>query len=140
MRKGLRVALTALAVVAVPPASQAGGHGNGWHGGHGWGYGHGGWGHSSFHTSVVIGGFYGPGFWWPRPWGPYYGFGYGPAPYVYAPPPVVVQQAPPVFVQQGGQDESAYWYYCQKPQGYYPYVPRCSSGWMQVVPPQGPPS
>jgi len=29
----------------------------------------------------------------------------------------------------------SYWYYCQNPQGYYPYVPQCPGGWMTVVPP-----
>jgi hypothetical protein len=27
-----------------------------------------------------------------------------------------------------------YWYYCQKPQGYYPYVKQCQYDWMKVVP------
>jgi len=135
MRKALQAALIALAVVAVvPPSSQAGGP-NGWHGGHGRG-------HSSFGTSVVIGGYYGPGFLWPSPWGPYpgYAYGYGPVPYIYAPQPVVVQQQQPTYVQQDDRDASSYWYYCQNPQGYYPYVSRCASGWMQVVPPDGPPN
>jgi hypothetical protein len=143
MRKALQAALTALAVMAaVPPSSQAGGP-DGWHGGHGHGHGYGyGWNHSAFRAGYVIGGFYGPGFLWPRPWGPYlqYGYGYGPAPYAYAPPPVVVQQPPQVYMQQDAREDSPYWYYCQNPQGYYPYVSRCASGWMQVVPPDAPPN
>ena len=27
---------------------------------------------------------------------------------------------------------SAYWYYCARPAGYYPYVPRCSRPWQRV--------
>ena len=26
------------------------------------------------------------------------------------------------------------WYYCQNPAGYYPSVPQCPSGWLQVAP------
>ncbi len=73
-------------------------------------------------------------------WGPWWGPGYwGPYSYpYYAPAPVVVQQAPPVMVQP--QPEPSYWYYCQHPQGYYPYVQSCPNGWMKVVPPAGPPA
>jgi hypothetical protein len=28
-----------------------------------------------------------------------------------------------------------YWYYCEDPKGYYPYVTECPDGWMKVVPP-----
>jgi len=55
--------------------------------------------------------------------------------------PVVVQQ-PTVYMQQAPQAvpaQPAYWYYCQDPQGYYPYVNQCPRGWMRVVPaPPGP--
>ena len=87
-------------------------------------------------TRVFIGGsvaigppVYGPGW-----WGPGY---YGPPPY-YAPPPVVAQ-SPPVYVERG-RSESDYWYYCQNPQGYYPYVQSCPGGWMRVVPETTPPA
>ena len=43
---------------------------------------------------------------------------------VYYPAPPVVTPPPPV-----------YWYYCQNPPGYYPYVPQCPGGWLTVVPP-----
>lgn len=35
----------------------------------------------------------------------------------------------------------AYYYYCRDPEGYYPRVPNCPSGWLRVVPPGpgGPP-
>lgn len=73
-------------------------------------------------------------------WGPRYGWGFsggwGPSYYYYATPPVVVQQ-PPVYVQPPQAPQ--YWYYCQNPQGYYPYVQQCPPGWMKVVPPDNPP-
>ena len=77
----------------------------------------------------------GPG-WGPGWWGPAYPYPY---PY-YASPPVVVQQQPEVYVEPQQQQEApSYWYYCQKPQGYYPYVKQCPGGWMKVVPsPQAP--
>ncbi len=95
-----------------------------WHGGHG---------------GVRFGVFVVPGFWWGAPtWGPWW---WGrPYPY-YAAPPVVIEQAPPTYVQpQQPAAPPAYWYYCQNPQGYYPYIKECPGGWMTVVPPSsGPP-
>ena len=55
--------------------------------------------------------------------------------YVY-PGPVY---APPVVAQPAPQPQQ-YWYYCQSPQGYYPYVKECPSSWLQVVPQPTPPS
>ena len=70
---------------------------------------------------------YGPGPYW------------GPPPYYYAAPPVVVvPQQPQTYIQRN-QQESDYWYYCQNPQGYYPYVKSCPGGWMKVVPDTVPP-
>lgn len=59
------------------------------------------------------------------------------SPYVYppvvvAPAPVYVRPLPPVVVQPSAP--TVYWYYCDNPQGYYPYVQRCPGGWRQVVP------
>jgi hypothetical protein len=92
----------------------------------GWGH-HGGWRHPSR----------GPRFYWYSPWvvgpGPWYPYGY------YAAPPVVIQQQPPVYVQPEQQEEN-YWYYCQNPQGYYPYIRSCQDGWMKVVPDVTPPN
>jgi len=71
-------------------------------------------------------------------WGPpayYY-----PPPVYYAPPvyasPVVVPAAPVTYVQAPAAPAPAanVWYYCVKPQGYYPYVQRCPGGWQQVAP------
>ena len=60
---------------------------------------------------------------------PYYAY---PPPVVYAPPPVVYAP-PPVVVQQPTQ----YWYYCDNPAGYYPYVPSCPTPWRPVTPQPG---
>ena len=59
------------------------------------------------------------------------------APYRY-PPPVVVQAPPPVYIQP--EQQTYYWYYCQDPQGYYPYIQSCPNGWMKVVPDMNPPN
>jgi hypothetical protein len=53
---------------------------------------------------------------------------YYPPPVYYAPPPVVYAPPPPTPVAPQAQT----WYYCDNPQGYYPYVSNCSSGWRQV--------
>ena len=115
--------VTALLVLALPLAALAGnGHGHG-------------------NTRVYIGGsfwlgppawgpaYYGPGYWGPR----YY---YPPPPY-YAPAPVIVQQTPQ-YVERA-QADADYWYYCENPRGYYPYVRTCPGGWMRVVPDTVPP-
>lgn len=88
--------------------------------------------HGGPRVGVVIGA---PLFW---PW--YYGPPYY-APYYY--PPAVVPSAPPVYIEQAEQPaapspQANSWYYCAKPQGYYPYVTECPGGWQQV-PPQPPP-
>ena len=133
-------------------------YGGGYHGGYyGGGY-HGGYYGGGYHggyyggTRVYIGGGWGwPGWGWGWPgwygagwWGapyPYYSYPY---PYSYG-APVAVQQAPTEYIQQ--QPAPQYWYYCQNPQGYYPYVKDCSMAWIPVSPqppqiPQGggPPS
>ena len=64
---------------------------------------------------------------------PWYPYGY------YSPPPVIVQQQQPVYVEPE-QRPDEYWYYCQNPQGYYPYVKSCPGGWMKVVPQPTPPN
>jgi hypothetical protein len=94
---------------------RGGGHGWGGHSGHGFYWG----------GTIVLGPWYPAGPWYP--YGPFY-----PYPY-YAAPPVIIQQQPPVYFQQQ-QPESNYWYYCQNPQGYYPYIKSCPGGWMKVVP------
>jgi len=90
--------------------------------------------HGGFHGHGRVGVYVGPGVWWGGPgwWGapyPYYA-----APYYYAAPPEVVAEALPMYVQAA---PPAYWYYCQNPPGYYPYIRECPAGWMTVVPPTG---
>jgi hypothetical protein len=63
------------------------------------------------------------------PFGPYWAPYYppvvvAPAPVYVAPPAVVA--APPAAPQ--------YWYYCDNPRGYYPYVSSCPGGWRAVTP------
>ena len=85
-------------------------------------------GHARIHGGVWIGPGWGPG-WWGPPY-PYYSY-----PYYPAPPVIIQQQAPDVYMQQAPQsEEPSYWYYCQDPKGYYPYVKQCPNGWMKVVP------
>ena len=114
------LAVAVLLAGSVVPSYADGRHGGGWHGGRS----HGGW-HGGWRAPVV---FVGPRF--------FVGPAFYPRPYVYArpvvvaaPPVVVAAPAPPVYTQS-----SAYWYYCQNPAGYYPSVPQCPSGWLQVTP------
>ncbi|MBV8666995.1 MAG: hypothetical protein JO269_10985 [Burkholderiaceae bacterium] len=73
---------------------------------------------------------------------PYYPWGY--YPYGYPPSQVVVtQQAPTTYIEQGTPTATVNeqprkapppsdWYYCRKPEGYYPYVRSCPDGWERV--------
>lgn len=65
----------------------------------------------------VVGGIW---YFYPEPIYPY------PDPYV---PPVVVAPGP----------AGAYWYYCNNPPGYYPYVPQCAEPWQPVPATSGAP-
>jgi len=112
------IVLALVVFVAIPPPTYAGGavvvSGHHWSGHRHW----------SGHTGL--------NFYWGGPlvfgpwWYPYYD-------YPYAPRQVVPAPSPPVFIQPEPQPEN-YWYYCQDPQGYYPYVQSCPGGWMKVVP------
>jgi hypothetical protein len=53
-----------------------------------------------------------------------------PATYGYSNNPNVSSAAP---LSVGQKRRPSYWYYCQNPQGYYPYVKSCPAGWMKVV-------
>jgi len=55
-----------------------------------------------------------------------YPFAVQPYPNPYVPPVFVVQPPPPPSVPP------SYWYYCDNPAGYYPYIARCYSGWRAV--------
>jgi len=81
-----------------------------------------------------------PGWWGPRYYwgGPVVGWPYS-YPYPYYSPPPVVRQESPVY-SEPEQQQPYYWYYCQNPQGYYPYIKTCSGGWMKVVPDVTPPN
>ena len=102
-------------------------------------------GHRHSHLSIGLG-YYGSGFYGGYGLGGYgYGYGFGypfyyPPAYAY-PPTVVVPTTPPVYIQQQqalpvqpAQPQTNYWYYCQNPDGYYPYVKNCPGGWLQVAP------
>lgn len=91
----------------------------------------------------VYGGHWGGSIWigpgWAGPvWGPvypypYYGY-YGWPPTVVE-RPVIIRESPPVYVERSPNvDDESYWYYCPKPEGYYPYVKKCPKGWLKVVP------
>lgn len=92
------------------------------------------------HGHVGLGFYFGPG-----PYYPYYARPYYPYPYPYYayPPVVVAPESPPVYIEKGGEaqapDQSAarqdyYWYHCDKPEGYYPYIKECPGGWQKVTP------
>jgi hypothetical protein len=141
----LVLALAVATVSLTPPAEAGGWHGGGWHGGgwHGGGW-HGGccWGGSSFSLFFGFPGFYSypayayyppypyPAYGYaPAPaygYGPAPAYGYGPAPSYYPPVTVAQQAAPP------GPPPAQYWYYCDNPRGYYPYVQSCGAGWKSV--------
>lgn len=72
---------------------------------------------------------------YPRPYYPYYPYYY---PY-YPPEIVTVPVDPPVYIERGvpkstQQLPAGFWYYCRDPEGYYPYIKECPSGWQQVDP------
>jgi len=72
--------------------------------------------------------------WWGWDWGYpyYYPYYYPPYPAYYPPPAGPAPQEP---VEATGAPPQQFWYYCDDPQGYYPYVTNCSGAWRQVVPP-----
>lgn len=75
-------------------------------------------------------GFYGAAWPWFYPW--YYGYAVPVFPYS-----VYSETAAPVeFVEMNpapaADDAANVWYYCQNPQGYYPYVKSCAGGWQKV--------
>jgi hypothetical protein len=74
-------------------------------------------------------------------------FWFGPQyypPYYYPPAVVTVPATPPVYIErsdvQTAPPARSYWYYCENPQGYYPYIKQCPGGWQPVSPqPPSPP-
>lgn len=75
-------------------------------------------GHHHFHGHAGFGAFIAVPLFYPWYYSPY------PPPY----PPVYVEQGDPASGQNG------YWYLCDNPSGYYPYVKECPAGWRKVVP------
>ncbi|TCS32606.1 hypothetical protein EDC30_12130 [Paucimonas lemoignei] len=64
---------------------------------------------------------------------------YSPYYYPYSPPVVVVPSAPTTYIERSQPEESLappsagdWYYYCRKPEGYYPYVRQCPGGWQRV--------
>lgn len=47
----------------------------------------------------------------------------------YVPPAIVMQQAPPMPT---GLPPAQFWYFCDNPKGYYPYVAACNGPWREV--------
>ena len=77
---------------------------------------------------------------WPRYYYPPVGYPYA-YPYAYAPvvvapaqPQVYIEQTPAPAQAQPAPPPENYWYYCNNPQGYYPYVRDCAAGWQRVAP------
>jgi hypothetical protein len=130
MRKTILTFVVLLVLLLVAPWFSYAGHGH---------YG------NHRNTRVLIGGsfwFGPPPYCGPPAWGPRYYYG---GPVYYAPPPVFIYR-PPVYIQpqhvyvQRGQEGADYWYYCENPQGFYPYIKSCPGGWMKVVPETAPPN
>ena len=122
------------------PGGYYGGHyGGPYRGYYGWGH-HGGyyrgyypyWGYyPSFYWGAAIVG-------WPYagwPYAYYSGWPYLGWPYY----PSGVTEAPPAY-SEPAQQQPYYWYYCEEPEGYYPYVKSCPGGWIEVEPKVTPPS
>ena len=141
-RIGLVLAVLALCIGNSAGAWARDGHGP--RGGHG-GWSRGDYGHRGHVRSHSSFGFYigAPLFWWPDAY--YYPRYYYPPYYYYPRSRVYIEEEPPVYIQRNDTaaasttPPASYWYYCQNPQGYYPYVKECPGGWMKVVP-QTPPN
>jgi hypothetical protein len=87
--------------------------------------------------------YFGGGIWVDPGWGPWWGTAW-PYYYPYYPyyptSPGVIQQPPTEYIQRDQEaEEPDYWYYCRKPEGYYPYIQRCPNGWLKVAPSTVPP-
>ena len=95
---------------------------------------------------LIACGFY-SGHLWARV-GVYLGVPFYPHPYYYPylpyyrhhyfyPPTLVVPLPAPTYIQQPAAPipyPVNYWYYCNNPKGYYPYIRLCLSTWQQVEP------
>lgn len=85
------------------------------------------------------------GFYFGVPLYPYYTYPYYPyqssyyyPPYYYPPTIITIPATPPTYIQQSPQptqqNPSGYWYYCNNPKGYYPYIKQCAENWQEVEP------
>jgi hypothetical protein len=130
MKKTICIYFAALAFLLVNSFPVMAGYGG--HGGHG---GYGGRGYGGHRGYGGYGGRSGIGIWLGPGWSGVADYSYYPYYPVYQEPPAIAPQQPDIYVQSTPQPEqSSYWYYCQNPKGYYPYVKKCQSGWMKVVP------
>ena len=94
------------------------------------GHGHGGHGGHRGHGHVGVGLYFGIPYAYPLYPPPYY----YPYPYAYYPP---APAQPPVYIEQQEApvtSDEYYWYHCDKPEGYYPYIKECPNGWQKVEP------
>ena len=115
---GLAVSMPASAHNTAPPPSHTssshhvhnGAPGSGWHGYH---HGYGFYGYWPWYFPVAYG--YGA---------PYYG-----TTFLLDTPVTYVQMAPE---DSGVVQPATSWYYCRNPEGYFPYVKTCPSGWQTV--------
>ncbi|HVJ55875.1 MAG TPA: hypothetical protein VM689_25665 [Aliidongia sp.] len=84
-----------------------------WHGGH--------WAHD-WHYGRYAWWWVTPGWWYlyPEPVYPYP---------LYVPPAIIAERAPPMPT---GLPPAEHWYFCDNPQGYYPYVVSCDGPWRSV--------
>lgn len=85
--------------------------------------------HRHSHSRGRVGVFIGAPLFWP--W--YYPPAYYPAPTV-----IAVPSSPPVYIERAEEEANdgaaEYWYHCDRPRGYYPYVNECPGGWRKEVP------
>lgn len=149
-RRLCQIALACVAAAAMGgggPALAAGhgGGGGGMHGGgggmHGGGFHNGGgFHHDGFHRGHARVAFAVGGGWWGWPdWG-WWGYPYDgwPDPYAYSGYYAPAAQ----YIEKGDDSDlasaNAWWYRCDRPGGYYPYVKECPGGWQPV--PARPPS
>lgn len=151
---GAAVAATAAMVLAQPSwADFRGGHGDwhgGWHGRQGeWHESHGDWHGPIFHGDARFFDDHDWGLWragrWAHEWhdghlawwwvagGIWYSYAAPVYPYPdpYAPPEMVAT-APQQPVGSNLPPQPRFWYHCGSPDGYYPYVATCPSGWQSV--------
>jgi hypothetical protein len=81
-------------------------------------------------------GYYPSGYPYYYPYGYPYSYPYAyPYPYTY-PYYSSTYDQPTMYIEP---EQPSYWYYCQDPKGYYPYVTSCPSGWAKVTPAPPPP-